>query len=449
MTEGTTEKTAENTAEAAVAATNTAAEATCRRELELEIPADEVTKAVERVAKDFAKVARVPGFRPGKAPITLIRRRFADDIKGEVLQSLVPEHIERAVTEQKLTPVSQPQVQTLDFNEGQPLKFKAVFEVLPEFELGNYKDLKFEMPAMEVGDEDVTKTLEEMRERAAAFAPAEGRPVEDGDYVQLKLTGTPEGGGEPLQADSVLCHIGAEETMAPFNENLRGVNIGDHKDFDVDYPADYPDAKLAGKTYHYSVDVLGIKTKKLPEVNDDFAKDVSDATTLDELKKKIREGLEHQRDHKQKDLLREKVLNEIVKLHDFPVPQSLVEHQMDIRLERVVRSLAQQGVDPRAVNIDWVSLRQRNADRAKDDVKAELIVDRIATAENIDVTEEEVEHELQHLGSHSNESAEAIRARLTKQGTLDRIKAKLRSDKTLDWLAQNAQVSTTAAAAEA
>jgi trigger factor len=446
MAEGT-EKTAESTAESANQA---AAAATCRRELDLEIPADEVSKAMERVAKEFAKVARVPGFRPGKAPITLIRRRFADDIKGEVLQSLVPERVEKAVSEQKLTPVSQPKVEQLDFNDGQPLKFRAVFEVLPEFELGNYKDLQFEMPAMDVTDEDVTKTLEDMRERAAAFAPAEGRAVQDGDFVQLKLTGTPEGEGEPLQADSVLCHIGAEETMAPFNENLRGVNIGDHKEFDVPYPADYPDAKLAGKTYHYSVDVLGIKTKKLPELNDEFAKDVSDATTLDELKKKIREGLEHQRDHKQKDLLREKVLGEIVKLHDFPVPQSLVEHQMDVRLERVVRSLAQQGVDPRAVNIDWVSLRKRNEDRAKDDVKAELIVDRIATAENIDVTEEEVEHELQHLAGHSNESAEAIRARLTKQGTLDRIKAKLRSDKTLDWLAQNARVSTTkAAAAEA
>ena len=446
MTEGT-EKTAESTPEGANQA---AAAATCRRELDLEIPADEVSKAMERVAKEFAKVARVPGFRPGKAPITLIRRRFADDIKGEVLQSLVPERVEKAVTEQKLTPVSQPKVEQLDFNDGQPLKFRAVFEVLPEFELGNYKDLQLEMPAMDVVDEDVTKTLEDMRERAAAFAPAEGRAVQDGDFVQLKLNGKPEGEGEPLQADSVLCHIGAEETMAPFNENLRGVNIGDHKDFDVPYPADYPDAKLAGKTYHYSVDVLGIKTKKLPELNDEFAKDVSDATTLDELKKKIREGLEHQRDHKQKDLLREKVLGEIVKLHDFPVPQSLVEHQMDVRLERVVRSLAQQGVDPRAVNIDWVSLRKRNEDRAKDDVKAELIVDRIATAENIDVTEEEVEHELQHLAGHSNESAEAIRARLTKQGTLDRIKAKLRSDKTLDWLAQNARVSTTkAAAAEA
>jgi trigger factor len=446
MSEGT-EKATESTAESA---NQTTAEATCRRELDLEIPADEVSKAMERVTKEFAKVARVPGFRPGKAPITLIRRRFADDIKGEVLQSLVPERVEKAVSEQKLTPVSQPKVEQLDFNDGQALKFRAVFEVLPEFELGNYKDLQLEMPVMDVVDEDVTKTLEDMRERAAAFAPTEGRAVQDGDFVQLKLTGTPEGEGEPLQADSVLCHIGAEETMAPFNENLRGVNIGDHKEFDVPYPADYPDAKLAGKTYHYSVDVLGIKTKKLPELNDDFAKDVSDAITLDELNKKIREGLEHQRDHKQKDLLREKVLGEIVKLHDFPVPQSLVEHQMDVRLERVVRSLAQQGVDPRAVNIDWVSLRKRNEDRAKDDVKAELIVDRIATAENIDVTEEEVEHELQHLAGHSNESAEAIRARLTKQGTLDRIKAKLRSDKTLDWLAQNARVSTTkAAAAEA
>ena len=445
MTEGT-----EKTGESAPESTNqAAAEATCRRELDLEIPADEVSKAMERVAKEFAKVARVPGFRPGKAPITLIRRRFADDIKGEVLQSLVPERVEKAVNEQKLTPVSQPKVEQLNFNDGQPLKFRAVFEVLPEFELGNYKDLQLEMPVMDVVDEDVTKTLEDMRERAAAFAPAEGRSVQDDDFVQLKLAGTAEGEGEPLQADSVLCHIGAEETMAPFNDNLRGVNIGDHKDFDVPYPADYPDAKLAGKTYHYSVDVLGIKTKKLPELNDDFAKDVSDATTLDELKKKIREGLEHQRDHKQKDLLREKVLGEIVKLHDFPVPQSLVEHQMDVRLERVVRSLAQQGVDPRAVNIDWVSLRKRNEDRAKDDVKAELIVDRIATAENIDVTEEEVEHELQHLAGHSNESAEAIRARLTKQDTLDRIKAKLRSDKTLDWLAQNARVSTTAAAAGA
>jgi trigger factor len=423
------------------------AEATCRRELDLEIPAEDVSKATERVAKEIARVARVPGFRPGKAPVSLIKRRFADDIKGEVLQSLVPEKVEKAVAEQKLSPVSQPQVDKLDFNEGQPLKFRAVFEVLPEFELGKYKGLDIEMPAMEVTDENVNKALEETRERAAAFAPVEGRAVENNDFVQLKLAGTPEGGGDPIQADSVMCHVGAEETMQPFNENLLGASVGDHKTFDVDYPTDYPDAKLAGKKFHYAADVIGIKIKKLPELNDDFAKDVSDASTLDELKNKIRESLEHEREHRRKDLQREKIIFELVKGHDFPVPESLVEHQKDVRLERVVRSLAQQGVDPRAVNLDWVSLRQRQEDRAKEDVKAELIIDRIASTENIDVSEEDVQHELEHLGSHSGESAEAIHARLTKQGALDRMKAKLRSDKTLDWLAQNANVRTAAAAA--
>ncbi len=318
--------------------------------------------------------------------------------------------------------------------------------VLPEFSLADYKTLDIEMPDLSITDETVSKTLEEMRERAATFTPVEGRVVEDGDYVQVKLHGTPGGEGEPLDAESVLCHVGAEETMGPFNENLRGAIVGDHKEFDVAYPADYPDAKLAGKTFHYSVDVLGIKTKTLPEMNDEFAKDVSDATSIDELKKKVREGLEHERDHRQKDLQREKVLAELVKQHDFPVPESLVEHQMDVRLERVVRSLAQQGVDPRAVNVDWVSLRRKQEDRAKDDVKAELVVDRIATEEKIDVTDEELSHELEHMASHSGQSAEALRASLTKQGTLDRMRAKLRSDKTLDWLAQNANVKTVSVA---
>jgi trigger factor len=416
------------------------AEASCRRELELEIPADDVTKAMDRVTKEFAKLANVPGFRKGKAPLTLIRKRFADDIKGEVLQSLVPETLEKAVNEAKLQPVSQPSVEKLDFHEGQPVKFTAVFEVLPTFELGHYKDLTLELPPMEVTDGDVERALEEARERASTFTPVEGRAVADGDYAQLKLVGTPTDGSEPLQAESVLCHIGAEETMAPFNENLRGANAGDHKTFDVDYPADYPDPKLAGKTYHYDVDVLGVKTKTLPELNDEFAKDVSDATTLDELKAKIRENQEHQLGHQVKDMKREKVLAELVKLHEFPVPQVLVEQQMDVRLQRMVRQLASQGVDPRAVNVDWVSLRKRQEERAKDDVKAELIVDRIATAENIEVTDEEVQAELEHMASHSGESADAIRASLTKEGTLDRMKSKLRSDKTLDWLAQNSQV---------
>src|SRR5690348_4198355 len=180
------------------------AEASCRRELELEIPAEEVSKKMESVAKDFARLAMIPGFRKGKAPVSLIRRRFAEDIKGEVLQTLVPERVEKALAEQKLSPVTQPKVDKLDFNEGQPVKFRAVFEVMPEFELGSYKELELEMPTMDITDDDVAKALEEMRERAAAFAPVEGRAVQDGDFAQVKLLGTPEGGGDPLKADSVL-----------------------------------------------------------------------------------------------------------------------------------------------------------------------------------------------------------------------------------------------------
>jgi trigger factor len=422
-------------------------EASCRRELDLEIPAEEVQKATERVAKEFARVARVPGFRPGKAPVSLIRRRFAEDIKGEVVQSLVPERVEKEVTAQKLTPVSQPKVDKIDYAESGALKFRAVFEVLPEFALTDYKGLDVEVEEMKVTDENVEKALEEMRERGAAFAPVEGRAAEKGDFVEMKLIGTPEGGGEPLQGERVLCHLGAEETLEAFNENLSGVRAGERKDFDVAYPADYPDAKLAGKTYRYAVDVLGIKTKKLPELNDEFAKDVSNLKSLEELRVDIRKRMEAAREQRQKELVRERILAALVKLHDFPVPESLVEQQMDVRLERVVRSLAAQGVDPRAVNVDWVTLRRRQQERAADDVKAELIVDRIATAENIEVSEEETDAEIEHLATHSGESAAAIRARLTKQGSLDRMKAKLRSDKTLDWLAQNSRIRTVAAAA--
>ncbi len=423
-------------------------EANCKRELELEIPAENVKKAAEKVARDLARVARIPGFRPGKAPVTLIRRRFADDIQGEVVQSLVPEYLEKALDEKKLIPVTRPEVDKVEFKEGEPLRFRAVFEVLPEFELGDYKNLEVQVDAIEIGDAQVNKTLEEMRERAATFVPVEGRAAKDGDFVLMKLAGTPVGGGDPVQADNILCHLGAEETLESFTENLRGAQPGETKKFQSKYPDDYPDPKLAGKTYDYSVEVQGIKEKKLPELNDEFAKDAAGETggfaSLAEMRKKILENLEAAKGQRQQAQAREKILELLVKRHDFPVPEALVESQMDTRLERVVRSLAAQGVDPRAVNVDWVSLRRRQHDPAVDDVKAELLLDRIATAENIEATDEDVEKEIATLAEHSGESTTALRARLTKQGALDRMKSKLRSDKTIEWLYRTARIETTA-----
>ncbi len=423
-------------------------EATCKRELELEIPAENVSKATEKVARDLAKVARVPGFRPGKAPVTLIRRRFAEDIQGEVVQSLVPEYLEKALGEKNLIPVTRPAVDKVDFKEGEPLRFRAVFEVLPEFELGDYKNLAVSIDAVEAGDAQVDKTIEEMRERVATFVPVEGRAAKDGDYVLIKLSGMPVGGGEPVQADNIMCHIGAEETLESFTENLRGASPGDTKKFRSQYPDDYPDEKLAGKAYDYTVEVQGIKEKKLPELNDEFAKDAAGEkggfSTLAEMRELITKDLEAAKEDQQQSQAREKILEALVKQHDFPVPEALVEHQMDVRLERTVRTLAAQGVDPRAVNVDWVALRKRQHDRAVDDVKAELLIDRVAEAEKIDATDEEVEKQIEALAERGGESATALRARLTKQGALDRMKSKLRSDKTIDWLYRNTRIETTA-----
>ena len=423
-------------------------ETTCKREIELEIPAENVSKATDKVARDLARVARIPGFRPGKAPVTLIRRRFADDIQGEVLQSLVPEYLEKALDEKKLVPVTRPEVDKVEFKEGEPLKFRAVFEVLPEFELGEYKGLEIQVDPVEAGEAQVDKVVEEMRERAATFVPVEGRAAKDGDFALIKLSGIPEGGGEPVEADNIMCHIGAEETLDSFTENLRGANPGETKKFQSKYPDDYPDQKLAGKTYDYSVEVLAIKEKKLPEVNDEFAKDAAGeaagVSTVAELRKKILENLGAAKEEQQSAQAREKILEALVKKHDFPVPEALVEHQTDVRLERTVRSLTAQGVDPRAVNVDWVSLRRRQHDRAVDDVKAELLLDRIADAEKIEASDEDVEKEISALAERSGESATVLRARLTKQGALDRMKSKLRSDKTIEWLYRNTRIETTA-----
>ena len=423
-------------------------EATCKREIELEIPAENVTKATEKAAREIARVARIPGFRPGKAPVTLIRRRFAEDIQGEVLQSLVPEYLEKALDEKKMMPVTRPEVDQVEFKEGEPLKFRAVFEVLPEFELGDYKAIEVQVDPVEAGETQVDKAVEEMRDRAATFLPVEGRPAKDGDFVLIKLNGTPVGEGEPVEADNIMCHVGAEETLESFTEHLRGANTGETKKFRTEYPADYPDEKLKGKTYDYSVDVQAIKEKKLPEVNDEFAKEVAGeaagVTNLAEMRKKILENLQASKEQQQSGQAKDRILEEIVKKHDFPVPQALVEHQMDIRLERAARSLAAQGVDPRTVNIDWKAMRSGQHDRAVNDVKAELLLDRIASAEKIDATDEDVDKELGLLAENSGESATTLRARLTKQGSLDRMKSKLRSDKTIDWLYRNARIETTA-----
>jgi trigger factor len=245
---------------------------------------------------------------------------------------------------------------------------------------------------------------------------------------------------EPFRAEDVMCLIGGEETLEEFSRQLRGASVAEERRFEVAYPDDYPDERLRGQTIAYHARVKAIKQKQLPNLNDEFARDVGEYASLEELEKKIRTDMEAARAQREKEMAKDKLLEALVAAHDFPVPEALVERQMDLRLERVARSLIAQGVDPRAVNVDWASLRRRQREGALTEVKAGLILDQVAERENLEVSEEELTRELEELGRRSGESTSVVRARLTKQGALDRMISRLRNEKALDRIYESARI---------
>lgn len=420
---------------------------TCLRELEIEIPAEVVQRKMESVAREFSRMARIPGFRPGKAPVSLIRRRFAEDIKSEVVQSLVPEYFASAVERASLKPLGQPAIEELIFEEDKPLKFKARFEVLPEIQLGEYKGLEVEEPAIAITDADVDKALAELRERAATYVVIEGRPLEHGDHAVLSVAGTevkPEVKRDAVHAEDILCHVGGEHTLREFTENLLGARVGEERRFEVTYAEDYSDRELAGKTIAYAVEVRGIKQKQLPKLNDEFAKDLAEFATLVELRAKVRKDMEGEADRRRKQATRDRLVNILLERHDFPVPEALVAHQMNQRLERGVRTLMSQGVDPRGLDVDWAKVRSQQREAAIREVKAGLLLDHVANAEKIEVADVEVERAIAEIAASAGQSTEAVRARLTREGGLGRIESRLRSEKTLDFIYSNARVKASA-----
>jgi len=381
-----------------------------KREIQVEIPADEVTRATESLIQKYQKMARLPGFRRGHVPASVIRQRFAEDIKSEVVETLVPRYFRQEAQKQGLIPVSQPRVTDLHIQEGEPLRFKANFEVMPEVKVEGYKELRAEKG---------------------------GTAITDDDFAQVSLDGTPkEGEGKPVHMDDILVEIGGKNTMPEFTENLRGASAGEQRTFDVVYPQDFSDQRLAGKTLTYAVNIQSIKRKNLPELNDGFAKELgTEFTSLEEVKKRIREGLEADKKHRAEHEAKDKLLDELVKRHDFPVPEALVEHQIDVRLERGLRALAAQGMRAEDMKkMDLNRLRAGQREQAVHEVKASLLLDKIADSEKIEVSDQEIDHEIEALAKQSKQTAEAIRARLTRDGALDRIRSRIRSEKTLNFL---------------
>ena len=412
------------------------------REVGVEVPADEVSRAFRSVVKRYQKQARIPGFRAGKVPESLIRSRFADGIRQDVVESALPNHFRTAIEQQNLHPVSQPQVTDLNLADGQPLTFKAAFEVLPEFSIEGYQQVKVEKPDTSLSEEEFNAELDRVRDSRSTMEPvAEDRPLADGDWAQISFKGQVQNeaeaveGAQPISGDDVMIEIGGKNTLPSFNDALHGAKPGQELKFEVVYPADFGESRLAGKTVAYDVEVKAIKKRIQPELNDEFAKELGDYQGIEDFRTKLREHVAADKERRLKTEAQNRLTDALVAHYQFPVPESLVQNQVDARLDRGLRALAAQGMRTEDMRkLDFTRLREAQRDSAIAEVKASLILDKIAAAENVQISDEEMEHELQIISLQTREPVDSLRTRLTNEGALARIREQLRREKTASLL---------------
>ena len=414
----------------------------CTKELLIEIPVDVVRREADTVTAQYARKARIPGFRPGRAPASLVRGRFRDEIRNEVVQALVPKFFQDAVKEQKWSVVGRPHFEDLRFEEDQPLVCKATFEVLPEIELQQYKGLEAHEEAPQVSAADIDGALEEVREQAATFEVVTESPAADGDYltVNYKSYDIKAPATHLPEERDVTLELGGGGTRAAFTENLRGSRPGEIREFDVNYPEDYPQKWLAGKTLRYRVEVQSIKHKVVPAADDELAKSVSEFSTLGELRAKLGQDLMERAKQRAEMAARQELVQNLLRLHEFPVPEVMVEARLEQKLERAMRQLISQGIDPRQAPIDWQKLREDTKPDAEKDVRASLLLTKIAEAEGLEVSEEEVDEVIRGMAQEAHEPPAALKTRLTREGELDTLKSTRRNQKAIDFVYRNAKI---------
>jgi trigger factor len=420
-----------------------------RREIKIEIEADKVREAYDRISERYAKMANVPGFRRGHTPQSVVRTRFRDEIRGEVMQELVPPAIQAAIREHELQVIGEPDIH-LENDEGlklsgaEPIRVHAHVEVLPEVVLGEYKNVEASRRTRPVNDEDVERVIDGLREASAALQPIEDRTSQAGDTVTVDVHGvfveTPE--AEPINVTEVDVVLGGDGVQQEFTDNLTGVSVDDEKNFEVKYPEDFTSPGLAGKTVEYTAKVTAVRIKELPELDDEWAKSLGEEyDSLEILREKVREDLTHRSQHESENRLRGEVMNKLVDAHPFEVPESLVEYQADQLLESVARDMMLRGVDPRMQQAEWwEGVREQLKPQASRDLRGSMLLESIAEKEQIEVSDEEIEAEISSIAAQSRRTTDEVRDALTKQGGERSIADRLRNRKALDLVVENARV---------
>jgi trigger factor len=414
----------------------------------VEIPREVVDAEIERHARGFSRTARIPGFRPGKAPTRVVKQRFKERILHEVAHDLIPQALDQALRERGVEAVETPDVRDVTVEEGQPLTFTASFETVPPFEAGDYTALSLSRPSVRVEDEVVSQALEALRGRAARYDPVEDRGIEMGDTVTVDLVrrwvSAPDerpDSAMPETHTDVTVELGAKTNPPGFDEQLIGLAAGATKTFLIHYPGDYAITELAGRDVSFAVTVKSIRRCRLPELDDEFAKDLGTFETLDALRAQVRTDLEHEARQAANRQIRAQLMTQVARWIPFDVPRPLVERDLDRRVEALARRLIDERVDPREADIDWAAFRESQRAAAREAVAATLALEAVARREQLEVSDEDVEREVLRYAERTGRTPAAARAALEKEGSLAMIRAGLRREKTIDFLLARARIS--------
>src|ERR1051325_3761614 len=419
-----------------------------RKQIDIEIDADAVRAAYDRISDNYAKGATVPGFRPGHAPRAVVRARFKDQIRTEVLRELLPNAVQSAIAEHKLAALGEPEL-NLENTEGldqlgqRPISFNVNVDVLPEIKLANYKGLEVARQRRPVRDEDVERVIEQLRENSASLQPVEDRGAQDGDTVTANFLGkfVKEPEAEPINVTEVDVVLGGDGVVEEITDNLTGVKADDERIFSVDYPEAFSAKGLAGKSVEYTVKVTAVRIKELPDADDEWARSLGDEIeSLDELREKVRADLEAQTKDEAEGRMRSSLLRKLVDAHEFELPERLLAHQTEHRFETVVRDMIKHGIDPRSTELDWDKARDTLKEQASFDLRSSLLLEQIADEEKLEVSDQDIDDEIHAIADGSKQTPEQVRAVLTKQGGDSSIASRLRSRKALDFLVANAKV---------
>ena len=415
-----------------------------RKNVRVEIPSEVVDSEIERVARDYSRKARIPGFRPGKAPARVVKQRFKEQILHDVVQDLIPRTVDDALREGGVEAIDTPDIRDVVVDEGQPLTFTASFDTVPPFEPGEYATLSLRNRSIGVQQDAVDQALQRLRDRAAHYEVVEGRGVDAGDTMVLDIERRERPGRESapgqdarLLAEShadVTVEFGAKANPPGFDEQLLGLEVGVRKTFAIHYPADYAIGDLANADVEYTVNVKGLKRRVLPELDDEFAKDLGEFETLDALRTRVREDLEHEARHAADREVRGELMKQLAARVPFEVPVSLIDRELDRRIEDFARRLIEQHIDPRQAGIDWNAFRDSQRDPAREAVAGALVLNEVARRERLDVTADELEREVSRYAERIGRTPTAVRAQLEKEGGLSRLHAGLRRDKSIDFL---------------